>query len=259
MPGTSSTDSVPAPDRPPGAASTAAGSASRSSSRRQPATAGARSRRSVSGSVAPTCRARRQRAPSPVPCGSRSAGVYGAPCHSSTPVDRAGAEEVEAAPRRVERRPVRQPQRERARACRRRRTPRRRAARDGVVAKTSRIVSLNCRTLANPAANAIVRQRRVGRLDQQARGLRALRAGQRERAGAELGGEHPVQVPLGVAEPVGQPRHARRARRRRRRSAASPARRGRRARSSPASPARRRAGSAGRPGSRWRCAAAAVG
>jgi hypothetical protein len=65
----------------------------------------------------------------------------------------------------------------------------RRAARSSVgeVANTSRIVSLNCRTLPNPAAKA----RRVG----------ALRSSDSERAGTEFVGEHPVQVPFAVAEP----------------------------------------------------------
>ena len=51
-------------------------------------------------------------------------------------------------------------------------------------------------------------ERQRGRLDQQAGGLRALRAGERERPGAELGDELAVQVALAVAEPRGEPSHA---------------------------------------------------
>ena len=65
--------------------------------------------------------------------------------------------------------------------------PRRRRSSVGDSAKTSRTVSLNWRTLAKPAANATSANGEVGRLDQRARRLRALRAGERERPGAELG------------------------------------------------------------------------
>ena len=75
----------------------------------------------------------------------------------------------------------------------------------GVIAKTARIVSLNWRMLAKPAANAICANGSVGRLDQHPRGLRPLGAGQRDRTGADLGDELAVQVPLAVAEPAGEP------------------------------------------------------
>ena len=71
----------------------------------------------------------------------------------------------------------------------------------GVVANTSRTVSLNWRMLGKPAANATSVNGSVGRLDQQAGGLGALGAGERERAGAELGDELAVQVALAEAEP----------------------------------------------------------
>jgi hypothetical protein len=53
-----------------------------------------------------------------------------------------------------------------------------------------------------------LRQTQVGGLDQDPGGLRALRPGQRQRTGAQFGGEHPVQVALGVAELAGQAGHA---------------------------------------------------
>ena len=45
----------------------------------------------------------------------------------------------------------------------------------------------------------------LGRLDQRARRLRALRAGERERPGAELRGDEPVELAHAVAEPRGEP------------------------------------------------------
>ena len=53
-----------------------------------------------------------------------------------------------------------------------------------------------------------LRQTQSGRFDQSARRLRPLRPGQRQRTGAEFGGQHPVQVALGVAEPAGEAGHA---------------------------------------------------
>ena len=48
----------------------------------------------------------------------------------------------------------------------------------------------------------------LGRLDQRARRLRALRARERERPGAELGRDEPVELPLAVAEARGESRDA---------------------------------------------------
>ena len=92
--------------------------------------------------------------------------------------------------------------------------------------------------------------RQVGRLDQHPRGLRAAGPGQRQRAGAELGGEQPGRGAAACSRP-GRPGPRRpRGRRRRRRSAASPGRPRSRRRPSPGCPASRRAGSACRRGSR---------
>ena len=124
------------------------------------------------------------------------------------------------------------------------------AARWAWSAKTSRTVSLNCRMLAKPGGEGDVGHRQVGGLDQQPRGLRPLRPGERQRADAELGDEQPVQLALGVAERGRPARGRRRARPRRRRSAAWPGRRRRRGRPTRASRGRRRAGSGGRRGSR---------
>ena len=48
-------------------------------------------------------------------------------------------------------------------------------------------------------------ERQLGRLDQQSRGVGALGAGERERAGAELGDELAVQVAFAEAEPLREP------------------------------------------------------
>ena len=74
----------------------------------------------------------------------------------------------------------------------------------GVIAKIWRIVSLNWRMLEKPAANATSRERQLGRLDQHAGALGALRTSERDRARADLGGQLPVQVPLAVAEPLAE-------------------------------------------------------
>ncbi len=57
----------------------------------------------------------------------------------------------------------------------------------GVEAYTARIVSLNCRTLAKPGGERDLRDRQAGRLEQDARGVGALGAGQGDRSGAHLG------------------------------------------------------------------------
>ena len=54
------------------------------------------------------------------------------------------------------------------------------------------MVSLNWRMLAKPEAKAILGELQVGGLDQHPRCLGTARAGQGERAGAELGGEQPA-------------------------------------------------------------------
>ncbi len=60
----------------------------------------------------------------------------------------------------------------------------------------ARIVSLNWRTLRKPAAKAISVIGDVGRLEQDPRGLRPLRAGERERPGPDDGDELAVDVAL---------------------------------------------------------------
>ena len=62
----------------------------------------------------------------------------------------------------------------------------------GEVANASRIVSLNCRTLPNPAAKAASGERQRRRLDSN-RAVCTRRAGATERAGTEFVGEHPVR------------------------------------------------------------------
>ena len=82
------------------------------------------------------------------------------------------------------------------------------AAPDGVVANTSRTVSLNCRMLANPAANATSA---IGRsvVSMSSRAVCARWA--RARASGPTpssADEQPVQLPLGVAEAGGEARDA---------------------------------------------------
>ena len=117
------------------------------------------------------------------------------------------AEEVEGEAE-VVRLAVGQPQRDHAGLGRAARAARGAQRRSACVANTSWIVSLNCRTLANPARERDVGDRQVGGLEQHARGLRALGAGQRERPGADLGDQRAVHLPLGVAEPPRQAGHA---------------------------------------------------
>src|SRR6185312_271105 len=59
-----------------------------------------------------------------------------------------------------------------------------------------------------PGRDRHVGDPQAGGLQQQPRGLRALGPGHGHRAGADLGDQLPVQVPLAVAEPVGQAGHA---------------------------------------------------
>ena len=145
--------------------STATGSASRSSRRRHRCTAAWRSARAVSQRVHVTASSVGVSRTTPAPPGSRSVRAYEVPSHDSTPGTarwarkavssaaangaRTGSRSVIApAPAPVELPPA---------PGRRTGSRRRRSARscDGDVANTSRTVSLNWRTLANPAANAM--------------------------------------------------------------------------------------------------------
>lgn len=152
MPGSAATTGASAGSA-ASAASTAVGSASRSSSRRQRATAGARSRMSVRRSVAATYPSAGVSATWPEPCGNRKPLWYVPSRTSSTPGSARTARKSRS-----------------ARACNGGRyasrsvivpapvasSGRPRAVRrpEGALAYTSRIVSLNCRTLPKPAANA---------------------------------------------------------------------------------------------------------
>ena len=53
-----------------------------------------------------------------------------------------------------------------------------------------------------------VAERQLGGLDQYARGLRALRSGQGQRVGADLGLQQPLELPSGVADAGGESGHA---------------------------------------------------
>ena len=190
-------------------ASTATGSASRSSSRRQRATAGARSRTSASRSVAATC-----------PAAGVSADRAGAVRQPQTAVvrpvadlldarQRPAREELEQRARRAAAagtasRSVIVPARGRPRSAARPAAQLRRA-----LGRTPRgRVSLNCRTLPNPAANAIsARPSSVVSIRIRAVCARCARASASGPAPTSAR-QHPVQVPLGVAEPGGQPGHA---------------------------------------------------
>jgi hypothetical protein len=124
--------------------------------------------------------------------------------HLLDPGQGAGGEELQQR-RHVQGCPVRQPQADRAGTARRglllpERTRRLREHLE------QRVVELP--HAAEPGGERDLREAQVGGLDQDPGGLRPLGPGQRQRSGAEFGGEHPVQVPLGVAEPARQPRHA---------------------------------------------------
>ena len=86
--------------------------------------------------------------------------------------------------------------------------PRRPRSSVGETAYTSRTVSLNWRMLLKPGGERHVGEAHVGGLDQDPRGLRAARPGQRQRAGAELVGEQPPEVTGRVADPGREPVHA---------------------------------------------------
>ena len=222
------------------------GSASRSSSRRERATAAVRSRRSSRRSSQRTKRGagvsdddRRRRARATA-CAGRSIAST-----SSTPGIARAAEERDQRVA-VEGLAVRQPQLDRARRrlARARRAPAqlgRRARVDGAHG----VVELA--HAAEARAERHLRERQVGRLDQRARGLRALRARERHRPGTELGHEDPVELALAEAAGATRGRRRRRGRPRRPRSAGPHGRPRRRGGSRPASRARRRGRSACRP------------
>ena len=242
------------------AASIATGSASRSSSRRTRRTAGARSRQSVRRNSArtaarpplttsprdlddPVAVRQRQRpsVPRPVECFDAGDGPG--------PEERQRALEVE---RQTNRQFARPPAVPRPTVPSRPARPRRARSSDGEVANTSRTVSLNWRTLPNPAANATsVNGSVVVSISTRAvwaRWARAMASGPAPSSSVS----EPVDVALAVVESSGERRRRLRGRRRRRRSGASPGRRRRRGRPTPANRATRRAGTACTPGSRAR-------
>ena len=173
-------------DRRRALASTATGSASRSSNRRHgppPAEVAhvGQAQRAVTCPVTGRRVPARRRAPAAAPGGTSGVDTL------LDARDRAVAEE---APQRlgVQRRAVRAAAASRVPRPRwRRRPPTQRPA---VRRTPRRTVSLNCRTLANPAANATSATGRSVVSMQDPGGLRPLGAGQRERPGAQLGGEH---------------------------------------------------------------------
>ena len=77
---------------------------------------------------------------------------------------------------------------------------------EGVVAKTSRTVSLNCRTLRKASGEGHIGEGQPGGLDEQSGGLGPLGPGQGQWAGADLGPQVPFQLavlyPSRSANPV---------------------------------------------------------
>ena len=203
----------PAPDRRRARASTAIGSASRSSSRRMRLTAGARSRQSSSRSththVEPAGFRRRRRAPR-----SRRRGRAGRASDAAVAVV-TGVLDARNRPRARGTRARRTGRTARARRGRRRQnhwsaSPAARSCRfarsaDGEAANTSRTVSLNWRTLPKPAAKAIA-VNGMSVVSMRMRAVwRALGAGDGERARAELVADDPVQVALAVGSRLASP------------------------------------------------------
>ena len=120
----------------------------------------------------------------------------------------------------------------------------------GDEAKTARIVSLNWRTLQKPDANAIA-VIGIAVVSISTRAVwRALRPGEGERAGTDLGDEHALDLALAVAEPGGETAHALAVDEPVGDEPHCPADDVRRARSTPASRGSRPGGSACRPGTR---------
>ena len=248
-----------APGPRPAPRATACGSESRSSSDRQRWTAAARSRRSSSQSRAcdvPVGRPQLHRPGAvrqPRGCAGRR------PRRPPPPRARRGGRGRRSAPRRRGE-PGRAAAGPARRCARRARATAGRAGSPGVVAKISRTVALNWRTLREAGRERDIADRDLGGLEKHPRGLRPLSTGQREWAGAHdwrpAGGARGARCsPAGAPGPVtpsrstdavGDQSHR-------------PSRRGPRASPTRANPARRRAGSACRPGSpppapprRWR-------
>ena len=226
------------------------GSASRSNRRRQRCTAAVRSRRSSRrsaaarrGRAAGSARRRPRRGQAQRAAVGRAARSPRCPARRARPRNSTTASTVE-------RRAARQPQDDRTGEVRGRGACRASRILLGVIAKISRIVSLNWRMLEKPAANATCANgSSVVSMSTRAR-LSALRTGERERTRADLGGQLPVQVPLAVARAAGRARRRLRDRRRRPRSSASRARPDRRARSILVTQEWRRDGTDGTRGSR---------
>ena len=59
-----------------------------------------------------------------------------------------------------------------------------------------------------PGSERDVGQRQRGGFDEHPRGLRPVRPGQSERSGTQFGGEYPVELTRGVAQPGRQPGHS---------------------------------------------------
>ena len=195
------------PGRPSKKPEIAAGSASRSSSRRQRCTAAVTSRRSASASEQST-----QLAPGTGRQARAAAGPFGRLIvlryvGRSSHLDsgnRPRGQEAEH-PRQVDRRPERQPQPQHPgraaaaappavragapRPVRRRVAAARSRSRVGGVSKTSSIVALNCLMRGEPGRERDVAHRQLRRLDQDPRRPRPLRPGERERPRADLGGQ----------------------------------------------------------------------
>jgi hypothetical protein len=129
----------------------------------------------------------------------------------STPVQRADGEVAQQAGG-VERAAVRQPQHERARRRGHRPAPapprglRPQLRRRHAVHGAHGVVELP--HAGEPGGERDVGHPERGRLDQQPRRVGAVRPGQGERPRAQLRGQHAREVPVGVAQPPGQPRHA---------------------------------------------------
>nr|BFE67871.1 hypothetical protein GCM10020092_011720 [Actinoplanes digitatis] len=159
----------------------------------------------MSRSVAETHRSPGSSATVALPCGRFNPRRYVVTPAVLDARQRAGGQEPEQRAG-VQRRPVREPQRDGARLGPPDRPALPQLARRPGVHRADRVVELA--HAAEARGERDLGQAEVGGLDEHARGLCALRPGQRERPGAQLGAEHAVEVPLGVAEAARQPRHA---------------------------------------------------
>ena len=105
-----------------------------------------------------------------------------------------------------ERRPDRQPKRHRSGCARAGPEPGRRALaqrrRGAFEHQANGVVELP--DAGKPRRERDVAERQLRRLDQHPCGLRSLRAGQRQRAGADLGLQEPLQLPGGIAKLAGK-------------------------------------------------------